>query len=764
MNPVLLKPGSDRTSQVVVLGRPWADVSAVSYREHKAALLEVSLDCLADLRRRYDVVVCEGAGSPAEINLRATDIANMGLARAAAAAGARRRRHQPGRRVRGDVRHAGAAVAGGPGAGLRVRRQQVPRRRRAARARPADAARAHRPADVRRPALDRGARARRRGLARPRRPRRAAAAGRPRRAAGVGGAPAAAVELDRRRRAAQRARRAGALRDARRRSSPTPTSSCCPAPARRWPTSAGCGARGLDRVLAPRAAEGRPVLGVCGGYQMLGTAVCDEVESRAGEVAGLGLLPVRPTFGPDKVLARPQGAYGPHPVTTAYEIHHGRVRREGGEPLFATADGGERAAASGAVLGTVWHGALESDGAAPGAAGRGRDGRRAGLDAGGAGLRGRPAGPARRARRPRRRPPRHRRGPAPARARGAGRAAVRASRRARLSGTVRAPLGPRRSPCTTTRPSRPSSPPGRPGRRCPRRCATGSPARRLRDAASRVATFPIWSRRVNEAQAELGLDFLSGYVWGRAAALGVPTAGAAAAAFAWFEPSLVGAVLARRHRAQRAARSCSPCATGRRRRPGRGARRRGRRRDRRPAAGRGARAADRGPPAARRACASGRCRPDAAGRLQRACELLREARGDAHTAVVVASGLGAVEAERAHRAVARDAARLLHRDPRVVARRPRAAVQRLEERGDLADGGLTAARARHPGRASRRRPTRPWPPPCDALGDSSTTSSGRLHAWGDRCVAAGDVPADVAQARGGLRPGPAGVRPRPARP
>src|SRR5919112_4411903 len=83
MNPVLLKPGSDSTSQVVVRGRPWADVSAMSYRQHKAALLEIAMECLADLRSRYDVVVCEGAGSPAEINLRATDIANMGLARAA---------------------------------------------------------------------------------------------------------------------------------------------------------------------------------------------------------------------------------------------------------------------------------------------------------------------------------------------------------------------------------------------------------------------------------------------------------------------------------------------------------------------------------------------------------------------------------------------------------------------------------------------------------------------------------------------------------
>ena len=83
MNPVLLKPGSDRRSQVVLLGHPVAEVDAVGYRGQAAALLEVALDSLSQLRRDYDVVICEGAGSPAEINLRGTDIANMGLARAA---------------------------------------------------------------------------------------------------------------------------------------------------------------------------------------------------------------------------------------------------------------------------------------------------------------------------------------------------------------------------------------------------------------------------------------------------------------------------------------------------------------------------------------------------------------------------------------------------------------------------------------------------------------------------------------------------------
>ena len=83
MNPVLLKPGSDRRSQVVVLGHPEAEADAVGYRAHAPRLKQVALDSLTRLRDAYDVVICEGAGSPAEINLRDTDVANMGLARAA---------------------------------------------------------------------------------------------------------------------------------------------------------------------------------------------------------------------------------------------------------------------------------------------------------------------------------------------------------------------------------------------------------------------------------------------------------------------------------------------------------------------------------------------------------------------------------------------------------------------------------------------------------------------------------------------------------
>ncbi|MGH9089670.1 MAG: cobyric acid synthase [Acidimicrobiales bacterium] len=83
MNPVLLKPTSDRRSQVVVLGRPWRDLDAVAFHGAKAELEPVVRGALADLRRRFDIVLCEGAGSPAEINLFDHDLVNLGLAAAA---------------------------------------------------------------------------------------------------------------------------------------------------------------------------------------------------------------------------------------------------------------------------------------------------------------------------------------------------------------------------------------------------------------------------------------------------------------------------------------------------------------------------------------------------------------------------------------------------------------------------------------------------------------------------------------------------------
>jgi adenosylcobyric acid synthase len=83
MNPVLLKPETDSGSQIIVQGRRWGTLRARNYLDKKAALLPAVLDSFARLAREADIVLVEGAGSPAEINLRAGDIANMGFAAAA---------------------------------------------------------------------------------------------------------------------------------------------------------------------------------------------------------------------------------------------------------------------------------------------------------------------------------------------------------------------------------------------------------------------------------------------------------------------------------------------------------------------------------------------------------------------------------------------------------------------------------------------------------------------------------------------------------
>lgn len=80
MNPVLLKPYTDKDSQVIVKGRPFGSLSAMDYHEYKINLMKVVKECYDELARDNDIIVIEGAGSPAEINLRERDIVNMGMA------------------------------------------------------------------------------------------------------------------------------------------------------------------------------------------------------------------------------------------------------------------------------------------------------------------------------------------------------------------------------------------------------------------------------------------------------------------------------------------------------------------------------------------------------------------------------------------------------------------------------------------------------------------------------------------------------------
>jgi len=351
MNPVLLKPGSDRTSQVVVLGKPYAEVSAMTYRNHKPALLQVALDCLADLRSRFDVVICEGAGSPAEINLRTTDIANMGLARAASLPVL----------VVGDI-NPGGVFAGlfGTLALLSAQDQALVSGFILNKFRGDPA--------LLQPGLD----------------MLFALTGRPtlgvlpwtdgleldvEDSLGLSAPvpPVPAVGADVLRVSVIRLPRLSNWTDIDAlRSEPgvlvrfatTPEELAdadlviVPGTRQTVADLAWLRERGLDRALVRRDA---PVLGICGGYQMLGTSITDDVESGAGVVEGLGLLPVTTVFGADKVLVRPSGSWRGHLVDTAYEIHHGIVEPTGGEPFL---DG----VRVGAVSGTVWHGALESDG------------------------------------------------------------------------------------------------------------------------------------------------------------------------------------------------------------------------------------------------------------------------------------------------------------------------------------------------------------------------------------------------------------------
>jgi len=78
MNPVLLKPTGQATSQVIVLGRPVGNLSAKEYHErYNMTALDVVENSLNKLRSEFDIIVIEGAGSPAEVNLQATEIVNM---------------------------------------------------------------------------------------------------------------------------------------------------------------------------------------------------------------------------------------------------------------------------------------------------------------------------------------------------------------------------------------------------------------------------------------------------------------------------------------------------------------------------------------------------------------------------------------------------------------------------------------------------------------------------------------------------------------
>ncbi|MEG0020185.1 MAG: cobyric acid synthase CobQ, partial [Oscillospiraceae bacterium] len=85
MNPILLKPTTDVGSQVILKGEIYGNMAASEYFAHKKELVPHVLDAYNTLASQYDLIVIEGAGSPAEINLKSEDIVNMGMAKMAKA-------------------------------------------------------------------------------------------------------------------------------------------------------------------------------------------------------------------------------------------------------------------------------------------------------------------------------------------------------------------------------------------------------------------------------------------------------------------------------------------------------------------------------------------------------------------------------------------------------------------------------------------------------------------------------------------------------
>jgi adenosylcobyric acid synthase len=364
-NPILLKPGSDRTSQLVIRGQVADSVTAASYVDvqHRERLAGIVNDELSSLRDEFDAVICEGAGSPAEINLRATDIANLGLARAANLPVV----------VVGDIDRGGvlahlfgtvavlepddqALIAGfiinkfrGDPALLEPGLQQL-------------YSLTGRPTYGVLPYAD--------DLWIDAEDSLSVVAHR------VVGAPAPPRGDEWLRVAAVRLPRISNSTD-------IEALACEPGVLVRWVTDPveladvdlivlpGTKAtvadlswlhdRGLADPIAAHCRAGKPVLGICGGFQMLCRRILDGIESQAGEVAGLGLLDADIVFAADKVLRR-----WPPPLK-GYEIHHGRLTRCDEASWFDLdtepddEPGGPQGLAHGAVFGTHWHGLLDND-------------------------------------------------------------------------------------------------------------------------------------------------------------------------------------------------------------------------------------------------------------------------------------------------------------------------------------------------------------------------------------------------------------------
>ena len=373
MNPVLLKPEGDRRSQIVLNGKAVGSASARDYYRTKTDLWPHVTGALDRLRREYDLVIVEGAGSPAEPNLRHSDIANMRVALYARGRRPVSRRHRPGRGVRVSARHSRTTRARRTGTGARHSDQPVQRR----------------------PAV---------------------LAPLPQMIADRTGVPVAGVipmipdlkiqdedaaELDS---AGAGQAQSGAMRAAVIRfprvsnfDDFAPLERCgihvefVTTPEKlagahlvilpgtkstiadlRWMKS-----RGLDRAIRSAANNGAAVLGICGGFQILGSRLEDPLgvdNAEGGAEEGLGLIDSSTTFAPEKRTRRVDFTLNTGPgllegktdaAGAGYEIHTGVTTGTHTQPFEVSARGSRpemdgAVSDTGWVLGTYVHGLFDS--------------------------------------------------------------------------------------------------------------------------------------------------------------------------------------------------------------------------------------------------------------------------------------------------------------------------------------------------------------------------------------------------------------------
>ena len=360
MNPILLKPSSDTGSQVIVGGEVRGQMSAAAYFKVKRQLIPEILAAFDSLSEEADIVVIEGAGSPAEINLKADDIVNMGLAKL----------------VDAPVLLAGDIDRGGVFAQLygTVALLEPEERARIA---GLVINKFRGDVDILRPGLamleektglpvlgvvpylhveieDEDSLSERLNVRDAVKPLDVAVIRLPHISNFTDFIPLEQHELLGVR-YVQRARELGA-----------PDLVILPGTKNTMEDLLWLRQSGLEAAVRKLAQAQTPVLGVCGGYQMLGQTLDDPAGTESGKplsLAGLGLLPTRTTFDAQKrrtqVRAVAPGAPFAGARMTGYEIHNGRTTVNG-EPFCRLADGTPEGCVCKNVFGTYLHGLFDS--------------------------------------------------------------------------------------------------------------------------------------------------------------------------------------------------------------------------------------------------------------------------------------------------------------------------------------------------------------------------------------------------------------------